>query len=206
MKKNELVLPQNMFEKNSAWSRASNMQCHYALINRYTANCFLETFCLANIGPSADGWRWWGVWWSGDGSPLNCFNKLPIVWILDKLSASRHGACNHSIRQFSGDLLTWTQVRTFITKCFSAKWANGAFCVVSINDDVGVSPGPSLSRVTIHVSRFCPVWQSLIESHIRRNKVQLNTRNARSWYNGAVSVKCRPGIRIWCSDTFLPLV
>lgn len=142
----------------------------------------------------------------GDGSSLNCFNKLPIVWILDKLSASRHGACNHSIRQFSGDLLTWTQVRTFITKCFSAKWANEASCVVSINDDVGVSPGPSLSRVTIHVSRFCPVWQSLIESHIRRNKVQLNTRNARSWYNGAVSVKCRPGIRIWCSDTFLPLV
>ena len=171
-----------------------------------------ETFCLAKIGSSLNN-----VECISDGSPLNCFNKLPIL-SRSSINCPCHDTAHAMIQSDNAPVIyspgprPQTQIRTFISrindiwlKPFHMVHSNTMLLslpkeltmmmfMVCRRHIAGTIPCHT-SQYTCHV--FALVWQLLIESHIRRDKVQLNTRNARSWYNSAVSVKCRLGIRIW---------
>ena len=81
MKKNELVLPQNMFEKTLPEAVLLTCNVIMPLLIDIQPIVFLKLSVWPTLVPAQTGE---GGEVCGDGSPLNCFNKLPIVWILDK--------------------------------------------------------------------------------------------------------------------------
>ena len=127
-----------------------------------------ETFCLAKIGSSLNN-----VGCIGDGSPLNCFNKLPIL-SRSSINCPCHDTAHAMIQSDNAPVIyspgprPQTQIRTFISR-INDIWLK-PFHMVHSNTMLLSLPkeltmmmfmvcrGPGdhpLSRVTIHVSRFC---------------------------------------------------